>query len=154
MSTIEIDEDPSNGDYGVCLTCGERQKTRDDAHEHMRKTFEERPKGSDKGHSVRTLNPTSDQRAASRVGMAVERAQEEFCDDIWRDIERGDITAAQVTEALKSFPDFQDAWAEYAEEMGVDEDDEPEDDSEPPVQHVAGQIPLFGDETSVDELTR
>ncbi len=68
-----------------------------------------------RGHRVSILNPTDEERRASRVRMALSDALDKACEELWDDVERGYFTADEVTAEMWAF-DLDIAWEEYVKE--------------------------------------
>ena len=110
--------------YAECVECGEKTNTRAAALAHSSSTMQ--ASGADSGvtasgHSFTVVNPTPDElnqrRIDSKVNWAIDDAIQSAIEELERDVERGDITAAEVASALNAYPDFADAWDEYRAEM-------------------------------------
>lgn len=110
-------------EYAVCVTCGVKLATPDDARAHGTETLEAAKaanpdwvtKGQISGHAHRVVNPTPEElekrRIRRAVGDAVDDALTDAIDKLWRRIDRGDVTEEEVAVELRhSYPDFADAW--------------------------------------------
>lgn len=108
--------------YAHCLDCPAVFADRAAMSEHGTATLA--PTGEQgitaQGHRARVDNPTPEERAESRdrstVSRAIERAMDAAFDALDSDIRRGDITEDAVTQQLRDYPDFADAWDEWRAE--------------------------------------
>jgi hypothetical protein len=97
--------------YGACGTCGIDLQTEVDANEHMSATFKDtKAQGGSSGHGVQVLNPTRERRISTEVGSAVADAIEGALDEMDRLVDSNQLTKEEITEALRGYPDFADAW--------------------------------------------
>lgn len=109
--------------YAVCSTCERTFADRDEVRAHMSASMEptspeEQARGvMARGHSVRVVNPTDEEREEQRVSFAVsniiERAVERAMVDLDNEVERGRLTIDQVKSELTWYSDFADAWDEW-----------------------------------------
>lgn len=106
--------------YATCQDCGIDLVDRDAVTAHCRDTMAAtgEPGIIKRGHRVRIVNPTEAEQRASRVRLAVSDALDSAYEDIYDRVERGEFTAAEVTENLWQF-DLRDGWDEYV--AGVEE---------------------------------
>lgn len=105
--------------YAVCETCGIDLSTPEAADQHRSETLATATPeagGSRRSHSTRTVNPTPAERVRSDVRRAIDDAMERCFEELDRDIERGRYAEADVTAALRDYPDFSDGWDEWREE--------------------------------------
>ena len=105
--------------YAVCVDCGIDLATPEGAQAHRSETREAATpdaNGSRRGHATRVVNPTPAERVRSDVHQAIERAMERCFEELDRDIERGHYAEADVTDALRDYPDFSDGWDEWRED--------------------------------------
>lgn len=109
--------------YAHCLNCTETFTDRDEMRAHQTDSIEpvtEIGTGvSHRGHTVQVDNPTPEEvtknAARSTVGRAVELGLDAAFEDLYYEISKGRITKEQVKEELRSYPDFADAWDDWAE---------------------------------------
>lgn len=108
--------------YAQCVTCGIDLPTPAIRDAHTRETFNASPGPLHRSHSTQTVNPTPEEAERSRlryiVADAVDRAVGDFIERVERAVDRGEITAEQVAEELRSYPDFADGWDEFMAEAG------------------------------------
>jgi hypothetical protein len=114
-------------DYAVCVEegCGIALPTPEDAEKHGKETM--RATGdvtgvTARGHARRILNPTREQQADRAVGYEIERATERAFEALDREIEAGRLTRAEVTKAMRYYPDFADGWAEWNADAEEEDD--------------------------------
>lgn len=104
--------------YATCQDCGVDLADRDAVTAHGRDTMA--PTGEPgivaRGHRVSIVNPTEAEQRASRVRMSVTDALDSAYEDIYDRVERGEFTAAEVTENLWMF-DLRDGWDDYVAEV-------------------------------------
>ena len=107
--------DPIPGrSYGTCLTCSLDIETEEASREHMSQTFDEaKARGESTSHRITITNAPRADRIRARVACIVEDAINESMRDFDRLVDRGDITEAELAEALRWHPDFADAREEY-----------------------------------------
>ena len=109
--------------YGKCQDCEIDLADRDAVNAHMRET--RTPTGEpgviERSHRVRIVNPTEEERRASRVRMALADALDKFCEELWDDVERGYFTADEVKAEMWAF-DIDTAWEDYVKESSDDDD--------------------------------
>ena len=116
MSTF----DPIPGKpYGTCLTCSLDIETEEASREHMSQTLDEaKARGEEpRSHRVTITNPPRTDRIRARVACIVEDAINESMYDLDRLVDRGEVTEAEIAEALRWHPDFADAREEYTEDV-------------------------------------
>jgi hypothetical protein len=100
--------DPREGEpYGKCVTCGITLQTNRDGVEHRAAT---RPAGVGKSHATQATNPDRESRIQRHVDSAVESAISDALDDLQGDVDRGDVTEAEIAEALRWHTDFHKEW--------------------------------------------
>ena len=103
--------------YATCQDCGVDLADRDAVNVHGRDTMA--PTGergvTARGHRVSIVNPTDDERRASKVRMRVSDALDSAVGDLYSDVERGEFTAAEVGAQLWAF-DLSDSWDAYVAE--------------------------------------
>ena len=108
--------------HSICNDCGEEFASRAEAQSHGEATMT--PTGATtgitaRGHTVRTVNPTPEEQAESRlrsiVGSAVSDALDRAFDRLDTAIRRGEATEEDVTRELQNYPDFADGWDEWRE---------------------------------------
>lgn len=101
--------------YGKCQDCGVDLADRDAVSAHGRETMA--PTGEPgivaRGHRVSIVNPTDAERRAGRVRACIADALEDAYEDLYRYVERGEFTAADVTAEMWVF-DLRDGWDDYA----------------------------------------
>jgi len=117
MTTAPTEQDTKP--YAVCNTCGTDLQTPAEQREHMDATMKATGELgiTARSHSTTVVNPTPEEVEARRlrgvVESATERALNELCERLDDDVRRGRITEQQVTEQLRGYPDFSDAWADW-----------------------------------------
>lgn len=94
--------------YGRCVDCGIELATDADGIAHRAATMG--PSGQGPSHSTRAENAPRAQRIQQMVDHTVYDAIEEALDKLRDEIDRGDVTADEVREALRWHSDFGDAW--------------------------------------------
>lgn len=97
--------------YAECISCGLTLATQDDGREHMTATRPEAGQGA--SHRIRITNQPRPDRIRSAVARVIDDAITDSLEDIDRLVERDGATAEEVTEALRFYPDFADAYAEW-----------------------------------------
>lgn len=103
--------------YSRCLDCGAEFADRPAMHAHFDET---RPAELGKSsHSIQVVNPTPEERARSRVVSEIDDALYDCMRNLERLIDRGTISKEDVAMTLSSYPDFSDAWDDYARENGL-----------------------------------
>lgn len=60
--------------------------------------------------------PSSAGATRRRIHLMVDDALSSFLNTLQRGIDRGDFTAADVSDGLAGYPDFENAWAEREED--------------------------------------
>lgn len=112
----------ATGPYAKCQDCDLELDDRAAITQHGRDTLA--PTGelgvTARGHRVRIVNPTDEERRASRVRMALSDALDSACSELWDDVERGYYTAAEVKAEMWAF-DLDTAWEEYVSECQDDD---------------------------------
>ena len=96
--------------HSRCMTCGIDLPTLTDAREHMVATI---PAPVGTSHVTTILNPTEDERRASRARSLVKEAIFAAMEHIGEG--RGDLTCQEVREAL-SRVDLDDEWSDWCEQ--------------------------------------
>lgn len=100
--------------YAKCKDCDLDFVDRDAMSAHLSETVA--PTGEAgivaRGHRAVVVNPTEEERRASRVRMAISDALDKACEELWDDVERGYFTAAEVTAEMWAY-DLDTAWEEY-----------------------------------------
>lgn len=105
--------------YAECTNCDETFADREAARAHASATLAATgvPGIAARGHAYRVVNPTPEEQAASRarytVDRAIEDAQQSAFEDLDRAIRRGNVTEESITDALRWYSDFADAWDEW-----------------------------------------
>lgn len=130
------------GPYGSCITCGADMPTKADSNEHLSATFD-----GTSGHRVQILNPPREDRIRRRIESKVDEAVTEFIYEIQDAIDREEFTEAEVTDALKLFPDFADAWDEVLRE--IEEERRAESGEEAIPEPIPGQTDILASLTEV-----
>ncbi len=106
--------------YAICNTCDLDLPTPEVAQQHTRETMA-RVEGEGsiiaRSHGYTVMNPTPLERKARLVKEAIGYATDYFCEDMDNALARGELTAEEVTQALRGHPDFADAWQEWPEEQ-------------------------------------
>lgn len=100
--------------YAICGTCDITLPTEADGNAHMDETIQQH---GGRSHQIRITNPTRERRIRRAVGSHVADAVDDACNEFERMVERGDVTAEEITEAIAFHPDFADAWDEYLSEI-------------------------------------
>lgn len=106
--------DPHNPEdpRGKCTSCALVLATEEDVKKHLSETFEAaKAAGSTSGHGVQILRSTRAELIQRYVSSELDDALNEVVDDLFKVIDRGDATRAEITEAVKwQYADLSDAW--------------------------------------------
>jgi hypothetical protein len=103
--------------YGKCQDCDIDLADRDAVTAHGRETMAPTNESGiiARGHRVRIINPTEAEQRASTVRMRLGDALDDACESLYERVERGEFTAAEVSEHLWMF-DLRDQWDDYVAE--------------------------------------
>ncbi len=103
--------------YGACRDCDGVFSTKEEAHQHMSQTHElARQAGGNAGHSVSIRNPERPERIRRGIGSIVSDVMNDFCNQVDDLINDGHVTEEEATEAMRFYPDFQEAWENWLAE--------------------------------------
>lgn len=107
--------------YAKCVDCGIDLVDRAAVTAHGSETMA--PTGEvgviARGHRVSIVNPTDEERRASRVRSEVGYALDRLYEELDECVQRADVTAADVRDNLWMF-DLRDGWDEYVAEADDD----------------------------------
>lgn len=107
--------------YAACNDCPETFTDRDAMRAHQTATLT--PTGeagvTARSHGSRVVNPTPQEREANQIRREIDHVVEDAIEQAMEELDRkvcsGILTEEQVTDALRSYPDFEEAWQEWNE---------------------------------------
>lgn len=107
MTTTRFNQDESRP-HGRCLTCGITIATAEDGNTHMSETM-----GDAGSHQILSNNPTRERRISVAVDEIVNASIDKAMEAVDMLISREEITEEEAATALKSWPDFEEAWGDW-----------------------------------------
>lgn len=138
MTALNHRNDPTPGEpYGQCTACGLAHQTREESDRHQQEMLEAaiaadpRATSHRSGHSTRILNPSRADRVKHQVEDILQSAIESFpgryylgtgeydvdeeaiaraMEDLHAAVDRGDVSAQEVTRELRFQPEFLTPW--------------------------------------------
>lgn len=118
MTMLNDRNEPRAGEpFGTCRTCSKVLKTQQESDEHRRETLE--ASDEKRSHSVMVTNPPRGHRVQRQVDQIVSNAVDRAMEELYRAVDRGDLSDQEAQTALRQYPDFADAF-----EVDEDEGDE------------------------------
>ena len=107
----KYDPDPALP-YSYCTKCDGHPKfqTEELTREHMH---------ANHGHSMRITNPSRTDRIECDVNNEIEYALNQAFDDIYQNVESGDMTLEEATAAIRMSTDVVTEWEQYAEDVSA-----------------------------------